>query len=501
MKQLTPHRFTRLAMHSLLVDPTRLLLAFVVFAAPMLNARPVAAQSTAPHQSSESSQPIKPGEPDPNAWPRFLNVNFDGTATEDPDGSAAPRPIDWTVEPRLRWTLDVGEGYGMGTVAAGQYYHFDAVTQPDRFTTAQRLRRINLETGEPVWSQTQSLVYRDLYGYEAGPRTSPTIAGDQIFTHGVGGRLTCRDRLSGKLRWSVDLNERYGVIQNFFGVASSPLVLGDWVIVIVGGSPEADQDVPPGQLDRVVPNGSAVVALDRDSGEQHWAAGDDLASYSSPRTIQLDGETYVLAFTRSGLMLIDPVTGHVQWVHQHRADILESVNAMVPVVDGDRVFISECYRMGSVLLKVNAESAEVIWKDPPHNRRRQAMRSHWSTPVLVDGFLYGCSGRNAGDSDFRCVRLATGEVMWEDSRRRRASVTRVGDRLLVLGERGLLQIVRPTPKRLDVIAQWDLSQPSGQRPALRYPCWAAPVVVGDQVLLRGDSQVLCLELATLEESP
>ena len=500
MKQLPPHRFALAVRLSPLVGfppPPRLfplLLALSVSVASALSGGSAAAQP------SESAQPIRPGQPDPDAWPRFLNVNFDGTAIEPADGSATRQAIDWIAEPRFRWSLDVGEGYGMGSVARGQYYHFDAITQPDRFTTAQRLRRISLETGEPIWSQSQPLTYRDMYGYEAGPRTSPTIAGDQIFTYGVAGRLTCHDRLSGDPHWSVDMNGRYGVIQNFFGVASSPLVVGDLVIAMVGGSPEADQDIPPGQLDRVVPNGTAIVALDRHSGEQRWVAGDDLASYSSPRTIQLDGETYVLAFTRGGLMLIEPATGQVKWTHQHRADILESVNAMVPVVDGNRVFISECYRMGSVLLKVTAESTEVIWQDPPRNRRQQAMRSHWSTPILVDGFLYGCSGRNAGDSDFRCVRLATGEVMWEDSRRRRASVTRVGNRLLVLGERGLLQVVNPSPERLDVVAQWDLSKPSGQRPALRYPCWSAPIVVGDQVLLRGDGQVLCLELSSLDSA-
>jgi outer membrane protein assembly factor BamB len=152
-------------------------------------------------------------------------------------------------------------------------------------------------------------------------------------------------------------------VQNFFGVGASPLVMNDLVVVMVGGSPAADQSVAPMQLDRVSPNGSAIVAFDRNTGEQRWRAGDDLASYSSPRAITIDGKTFVLALARGGLLLIDAQTGETKWRVDHRASILESVNGMVPVVRGDEVFISECYQLGSVLLKVDAKKPTVLWSD------------------------------------------------------------------------------------------------------------------------------------------
>ena len=111
---------------------------------------------------------------------------------------------------------------------------------------------------------------------------------------------------------------------------------------------------------------------------------------------------------------------------------------------------------------------------------------------MIDGYLYGCSGRNAPDSDFRCLDFKTGEVAWADSRRTRCSVTQVGDRLVLLEERGRLQVIQPNPERLDVVAEWDLSTATGDRPAISYPCWAAPIVVGDRLILRGTSKVLCL---------
>ncbi|TWU58416.1 outer membrane biogenesis protein BamB [Rubripirellula tenax] len=422
-------------------------------------------------------------------WPRFLGSKYDSTA-------AAPmeriESIDWAKPPIYQWSAKVGPGYGLGSVAGGRYYHFDATDDSEN----ERLTARDVENGNTIWSVTSPMTYRDMFGYEEGSRSTPTIHGESIFTFGVDGRLSCRDIGDGKLVWSVDTGEKYGVIQNFFGVGSSPLIVDDMVIVMVGGSPVADQNIAPMQLNRVSPNGSAIVAFDQSDGSERWRTGEDLASYSSPRTVTIGDKPFVIAFARGGLMMIDPADGTVHWRFDHRADMLESVNAMMPVVDGDEVFISECYQVGSALLKINADSFEPVWIDPPGDRRRQAMRSHWATPILADGFLYGCSGRNSPDSDLRCIDWKTGGVQWSDPRRIRSSITRVGDHLIVLEERGRIEILRINPDKLDIVATWDLTQPDGDRPALTFPCWAAPIVVGDRVIVRGDENVVCLTFPT-----
>lgn len=422
------------------------------------------------------------------AWPRFLGQGFDGVAAE-----AAP-DIDWTQPARFLWSIELGDGYGVGSVADGSYFQSDAEAGRLGTGVSERLRCFDLATGRQKWAKSEPLAYRDLYGYEVGPRSSPTIVGNRVLTYGVAGQLVCRNAQDGAKLWSVDTNANYSVVQNFFGVGSSPLVLGDVVIVMVGGSPEADQSIAPGDLDRVSPNGSAVVAFDLATGEERWKCGDDLASYSSPRPIEIDGKTFVLMFARSGLWLIDPAQGQVRWRYDHRASILESVNAMMPVVDGNRVLISECYQVGSVLLQVAPDASQVVWQEDLRQREK-SMRCHWSTPVLVGGYVYGCSGRNAPDSDFRCIEFATGNVQWMDPRRIRSSVTRVGEHLLVMEERGRLQVLKTNPVEMEEVASWDLSQAEGDRPALRYPCWSAPVVVGNQLIVRGDDRVISLSLA------
>ena len=430
------------------------------------------------------------GQQNDLSWPRFLGENYDNV------GVTGDRQFDWSVEPELLWSLTVGDGYGLGSVAGSHYFQFD---NDDR-GRGERLRCIDLNSGKTVWESISESSYVDMVGYEPGPRGTPTVHGDSVYTHGVTGELMRRKIEDGEILWKVDTNKKFSVVQNFFGVGSSPLIMDDRIIVAVGGSPPAERfTVAPGRLDRVSPAGSALVAFDIEDGSVIWKSGDDLASYSSPRPAVLNGKSTILYFARDHIMAFDSNDGDVLWKVRHRADLNESVNGMVPIVDGNRIFISECYQVGSMLLDATGGEATVVWRDPPKRRREQAMRCHWSTPILIDGFLYGGSGRNPPDSDIRCVEYATGKVQWVEPQRVRASVAGVADHLIVWTERGRLQVIKPDPEKMRLVAEWDLSEPSeeGSRDKqLSFPCWAAPIVVGDRLILRGDRQVWCMKLAT-----
>ena len=454
----------------------------------------VACQGPIDPQTASATNPTQSAAPQPEVpivkgrfdWPRLLGPSFEGR------GVTGEIKFDWSRTPSVAWQLPVGDGYGLGCVWNNRYYHHDARREGRQ--SVERLRAVELSNADPVWSVERPLSYQDLYDYENGPRGTPTTDGEVIVTFGVDGELICRNLVNGTQRWSVSTNQDFGVVQNFFGVGASPLILDDRVIVPVGGSPEEDQQIAPRRLDRVTPNNSALVAFRLADGKRLWQAGNDLASYSSPRTIEIEGTTAVLYFARDHLMAVDSEDGKLLWKVRHRADILESVNAMMPIVKDDKVFISECYQNGSVLLKVNRDAAEKVWQDPPKNRRKQSMRSHWATPVLFQGYLYGSSGRNNPDSDLRCIEFATGKIRWSDDRGRRTSVALAGQQLVVLDEKGRMQIVQPTPERLDVVAEFDFSD------RLTSPCWSAPIIVGNQMLIRGNRSVLCLAIPTVATS-
>ncbi len=438
---------------------------------------------TAPAAADDAKQVVNLGTRTAGEdWPGFLGPSGDSKSTE------TGLLTDWSSSPpRVVWSMPVGTSYGIGAVAAGRYF------QHERVGDFERLRAVHAETGEPLWHSDLPVSYSDLYGYNNGPRDTPAIDGDDVVTYGVAGRLTCRSVTDGRVKWTVDTQEKFGVIQNFFGVGCSPLIYEDKVIVMVGGSPPEDAALPPGRLDRVSPNGSALVAFDRATGEVVWKAGDDLASYSVPRLVTLDGVTMVLIFAREGLLAVEANTGKPLWHFPHRARGLESVNAMVPVIHGNQALLSECYEIGSVLLEISPTGYRVLWQDPP-NRRLQAFRAHWATPILIDGWLYGCSGRNEPDSDFRCIAWNSGKLAWSDRRRSRCSVLYVDQHLIVLDESGLLELVKVNPEQMEVVGSINLEIPAADRKPLGQPYWAAPILSHGLLYLRGSDRVLCLDL-------
>lgn len=418
-------------------------------------------------------------------WPAFLGPQGDGTSRE-----TGIDPSRWKPIPPLRWTLPLGTSYGGPAVVGTRLLQFD------RFDDEERLTCVHTTTGEELWSWSSPVRYEDSYGYNNGPRCSPIVDDGLVFTYGVAGRLSCVELETGKPVWSKDLTEEYSVVQNFFGVASNPYVFHDLLLVMVGGSPQSSLDLGPSELDRVEPNGSAVVAFDKRTGVERYRLGDDLASYASLTVREIEGKPTGLAFARNGLLAFAPQTGEQLFEFPWRSSKLESVNAALPVTAGDRILLSECYEIGSVLLEVQQGQPSVVRRDQG-SYRDLSFRAHWATPVVIDGYLYGCSGRNQPDCDFRCVRLSDGEVQWQVRTHERSSVLHVDGYLIVLGENGTLQLVRPNPQELSVVAEADLMEindPQDGAPLLQPPCWAAPVLAHGLLYLRGRDRLVCLDL-------
>jgi hypothetical protein len=194
-------------------------------------------------------------------------------------------------------------------------------------------------------------------------------------------------------------------------------------------------------------------------------------------------------------MAWDPEAGKPIFQYPWRADFLESVNAAVPITDGKSVLISEAYQVGSTLLDATSQPWKPIWSDSGA-RNKLNFRAHWATPVLIDGYLYGCNGRNPEDSDFRCVRWQDGQVMWTDRRRERTSCLAVDGHLVVLGETGRLDLIKPNPKQIERVANCDMNAiiAADGRPLLEYPCWAPPVLSHGLLYLRGNDRLVCLQL-------
>jgi outer membrane protein assembly factor BamB len=326
-------------------------------------------------------------------WPQMLGPQRNGVA---------PGTIS-LKNAKLAWKKEVGAGFSGPVVAGGK------LILHHRNGGAETVECMNAATGEQIWKLEYATAYRDDFGFDEGPRGTPTIADGRVYTFGAEGVLHAIDLNSGKRLWRVDTHSRFGVQKQFFGDAASPLV-GDAVYVNVGGS-------------------GGVTAFDKATGNVLWTATTDEAGYSSPVAATIANRRMILCFTRAGLVALDPA-GKVLFRFPWRSRSQASVNAALPVIDGSLVFLSASYNTGATVLDLSGGQPKQLWSSD------EALSNHYATSVLKDGRLFGFHGRQEFGQSLRCVELRTGKVIWSTDGFGAGSVTLVGDRLLVVRENG-----------------------------------------------------------------
>lgn len=368
-------------------------------------------------------------------WTSFLGPAHNGTSTETRLSRVLPPP--------LVWELPKGTSYASPAVAGSRLLFVHRVGDEEV------VECLHAETGARQWSFRYATDFEDRYGYNNGPRSSPIVDGERVYTIGAQGPLRCLDLRTGKLVWARNIARDYKVPQDFFGIASTPLIEASLLILNVGA-----------------PGGPCVVGLDKMTGREVWRAGKEWGpSYASPIPAVVHGKRRVFVFAggestppAGGLMSIDPATGRVDFSFPWRSRSYESVNASCPVIFDNKVFISASYRTGGALLDIRPDlSHRVVWTT-------QEFGLHWNTPIYRDGFLYGFDGRNEPDASLACIDVATGKAVWRatpewsetftvsGTRREqligayRGSLLAVDGLFLCLGEMGHLVWMELTPK-------------------------------------------------------
>jgi outer membrane protein assembly factor BamB len=351
-------------------------------------------------------------------WPQFLGVTRNGVCAED------ELSLPWPKEgPPFRWKKKIGQGFSSPVVADGKLILFH------RSDNKEVIECLSAKTGTRLWMFDYPTAYRDDFGFDEGPRATPAINDGKVYTFGAEGALHCLDFNSGKRIWSVYAQNEFKASKGFFGLACSPLVEGNAVLLNIGGA-----------------EGSGIVAFDCSTGKLLWKATSAEASYSSPVAATIDGKRYGLFFTRSGLAGLDPATGKVQFDFPWRSRAAASVNAATPLVIDDLIFLSASYETGAVLLRVKDNKAEKLWAGD------DILSNHYATSVYLDGFLYGFDGRQEYGPRLRCVEFKTGKIRWSENHFGAGTVTLAGRRLLVLSENGELLVAPATPDRFKSVA-------------------------------------------------
>jgi outer membrane protein assembly factor BamB len=384
-------------------------------------------------------------------WPQLLGPNRDGSY---PGGDLAST---WPADgPRVLWQRTVGQGFSGPAVVGNKVLVFH------RLGDKETVDCLDKAHGAPLWHFAYATAYRDDFGFDEGPRATPTVAAGKVYTLGAEGALYCLDLQTGRKVWGLPVDTSLHPPKGFFGVATSPLVVGDKVLVNLGAGA-----------------GSGIVAFQADTGDLVWKATDDEASYSSPISARINGEVQALFFTRAGLVVLAPDTGKVHGTLAWRSRSHASVNAATPLVVDDLIFLSASYETGAVLLKASGAKFDRVWASD------DVLSNHYATSVFHDGFLYGYHGRQEFGPSLRCVELRTGKVRWSQDHFGAGTILVAGDKLVVLRENGELQLLAASEKAYHALTQAQVLG-SGVR--------AYPAVADGCLLARDKTKLICLDL-------
>jgi outer membrane protein assembly factor BamB len=307
--------------------------------------------------------------------------------------------------------------------------------------------------------------YRDDFGFDEGPRATPAIANDHVYTYGAEGVLTCLELASGKKIWGVNAKTDFHTPKGFFGIACSPLVESNAVILNIGG------------------DGAGIVAFDKLTGKILWKATSDQPSYSSPTAATINNRRYLFVLTLANFVALDPATGKVLFQYPFRPPIRSSVTAAAPLVIDDEVFLSASYGLGAVLLKITPDGPKKIWSGD------DILSNHYATSVCLDGFLYGIHGRTdpgfEPPANLRCVELKTGKVRWQQEGFGAATLTLAGDQLFILTEKGELIRAPATPSAF---------KPLDRAQVMPTQVRAHPALANSLLYARSKDKLVCLDL-------
>jgi outer membrane protein assembly factor BamB len=380
-------------------------------------------------------------------WTGFRGPHRNGTYDQQPIQTAWP-----SGGPRLLWKQPIGGGYASFAIARGR-----------AFTIEQRGARevvsaYDVQTGRELWTNEWTATFRESMGGD-GPRATPAWADGRVFALGGTGELRSLDEATGRVLWRTNILEDAGAPNLQWGMAASPLIVDDTVVVLPGGS-----------------GGRSVVAYSRAEGKRAWSALDDQPSYSSPMLTEINGVRQIVVFSAARVVGLTPVTGEVLWEYPWKTDY--DVNASQPViVSGNRVLLSSGYGHGAVMLEVTRAdptwSVREVW-------RNIRMKNQFSTSLLHEGYIYGLD-----ESILACLDAATGDVKWKGGRYGYGQVVLASGHLIVLTESGELVLVRATAEGHQELVRV---------PAIDGKTWNHPAISDGYLLIRNSTEMAAFDL-------
>jgi outer membrane protein assembly factor BamB len=425
-------------------------------------------------------------------WPQWLGPQRDGVLRESGIHDRFP-----DEGPPVLWRVEVNSGYSGPAVSGGRVFLTDwqqgtplARKPGDKgipeLPGTERVLCLESATGRKLWEHSYPRAYR--IDYPSGPRTSPVIHQERVYTLGAMGDLLCLDAGEGRLIWSHDLLKEFTLGNPpMWGWAAHPLIYRNILICLVGGE------------------GSAVVGFNVETGEEIWRAlSTREICYAPPVLFDAPEKPQLIVWLSDQVAGLDPGTGEVYWSKPFPPEgkpQRPEVHIAMPRISGDLLFLTSYYQ-GSALFQLHGDATEAtqVWvrKSTSRSSFNQGLHTVMATPAIQEGHIYGV----CGSGELRCLNLKTGERLWETyaatggKRAPFATAFLIAHegRFFIWNDQGELILARLEPAGYVEISRAKLFEPV-ENARGREVVWSHPAFAGQRVFLRNHQELICVSVA------
>ncbi len=381
------------------------------------------------------------------AWPGFRGASRDSIVR------GVQIETDWSRTPPVElWRRPIGPGWSSFAVAGDRLF-----TQEQRGDD-EIVSAYDLKTGAPVWRHRDAARFWESNA-GAGPRATPTLSNGRVYTLGGTGILNVLDARDGSVVWSRNAASDTGRKVPDWGIASSPLVVGDVVIAATAGS---------------------LAAYDLATGKPRWLGPKDGWGYSSPQLLTIDGVAQIVLLNGPGAIGVAPSDGTVLWKHSWGGDSI--VQPAVLAGGGLLIGSGSGLTANNGMLRVNVAHEPGGWI-VKERWTSAGLKPYFNDIVVHNGHAFGFDG-----SILASINLEDGKRDWKGGRYGHGQLLLLSDQnlLLVLSEEGELALVSATPDKFTELARF---------PAIEGKTWNHPVLVGDVLLVRNGEEMAAFRLS------
>jgi outer membrane protein assembly factor BamB len=391
----------------------------------------------------------------PGDWPAFRGPNRDGTLR------GARIATNWdATPPKLLWQRRIGPAWSSVVIVG------DRLFTQEQLGPKEAVACLDVGTGRTLWSHQDAARHEDVQG-GAGPRATPTFADGRIFSLGAKGILNCLDAETGERQWSRDLGADTGNKTPMWGFSSSPLVIGDLVVVFAGNDRGEDDQT--------------LLAYSKDTGKPAWSAQAGQRSYSSPQLASVGGEPQLLFVSERGLLAFHPSTGTMVWEHPTPPGNPGVPRAIQPRSLGANMILFDAGPdLGTALVELKLSDGS--WRATQRWISRH-LKPSFNDFVVHNNSIYGFDGLV-----FTCIDLQSGRRLWKEGRYGSGQV-------LLLGDQALLLVITDEGKAVLVAADPNEHRELGRFQAISGKTWNHPVIAHGRLYVRNAEEIACYAVA------